>query len=82
MPDEGWWPSRETRLIFRHLVVIIAVALALWVATRVFGFLTPDWAPIADAIDGFINMGVLIIGGFKLLWGLARGDGTHAFAVA
>ncbi len=82
MPDERWWPIAEVRLIFRHLVITIVVAGALYAATQVFSWFAPQWADIADSIDGWLTMGILAIMGLKLIWALVREDGIHAFATA
>ena len=82
MPDERWLPIAEIRLIFRHLVDIIAIAAALYVGTKVFGALIPAWAEVADMIDGYITMCLLAIMGVKLVWAVVRQEGTHAFAAA
>jgi hypothetical protein len=82
MRDERWWPIAEIRLIFRHLVIIIAIAGGLFVATKLFSTLAPQWADIADFLDGWLTIGILVVAGIKLIWGLIREDGLHAFATA
>jgi hypothetical protein len=82
MPDEGWLPIGEIRLIFRHLVVSIALVVGLFIATKIFGLLAPDWAAFADDIDGFTTVGILVIVSLKLLWAFAWKGEIHAFAAA
>jgi hypothetical protein len=82
MPDERWWPIAEARLIFRHLVITIIVAGALYVATQVFSAFAPKWANIADFIDGWLTMSILVIMGLKLIRALIREDRIHVFATA
>jgi len=82
MTDERWLPVAEARLIFRHLVITILLAGALYIAATVFGYFAPDWADMADYIDGWLTMGILVLMGMKLVWALIREDGIHAFAVA
>ncbi len=82
MPGESWLPTNELRVIFRHLVITIAIAAAVWVATKAFIFLDPDIAEFANLIDQVEVAGVLVILVVKLWWEFARAGGSHAFAVA
>ncbi|MGH7813854.1 MAG: hypothetical protein ACREQI_07615 [Candidatus Binataceae bacterium] len=82
MADERWFPTAELRLIFRHVVTSIAVAAAMFITAKVFGLLGPEWADIADEIDGFVNLGILCVLGVKLLWAFTRSDNYHAFVAA
>ena len=77
---ENWLPIAELRLIFRHLVVAVALAGTVFVATKVFDALAPAWAQTADMVDGFTIVGILVILSLKLLYAFARTSGIHVFA--
>ncbi len=77
-----WLPITELRLIFRHAVIAVATAFAVWVASRAFIWFVPDVKDIADLIDQVVFLGILAIISVKLLVDLIRGDGIHAFVAA
>jgi hypothetical protein len=77
MPDESWFPKAEIRLIFRHLLVSIAIGVAVGLAGRVFSYFEPGWQDVADLVEGFVFIGILVILGIKLLWHFVIGNGVN-----
>ena len=81
MPEE-WLPKAELRLIFRHVVVAVATAAAVWIVSQAVTWFVPDVKDIADLIDQVVFLVILAITGIRLIVDLVRGDGFHAFAAA
>lgn len=79
---EGWLPKTELLAIFRHVVVAVATALAVWILSQAVILFVPDVRDLADLIDQVVFLVILVITGVKLTIEVVRGDGFHAFAVA
>lgn len=82
MADESWWPSAELALIFRHVVISVALAAGVWVVGQAVAYFVPEVRDIVDLIEEVTFLGILLILCIKLLWGFIRGNGVHALAAA
>lgn len=92
MPNPSWWPTFELSLIFRHTVVSIAVAVAIWIVGLAVLRFVPSVTEVAERIEALVLLGVLSLLGLELILVLIVGvigligsiwkEDFHAFVAA
>lgn len=93
MPNESWWPSFALRIIFRHIVISVAIVAGVWIVGQVVAALDHESTEFVDLVEQLLLRGVIIVLAAELFVGfvveavrniikLIHGDGFNAILAA
>ena len=61
MPNESWWPSFALRLIFRHIVMGVAIVVGVWILGQAVALLDPESTAFVDLVEQLLLRGVIVV---------------------